>query len=95
MPKRWPSTWSRSASSRFQAGKLLQGVTKGMVLGAYHLLSPIGKGGIGAIFLARDTRNQTLAAVKVLPPNARKPRSECSSASAARWKFAKRWTIRT
>lgn len=54
--------------SRFQSGKLLQGVTKGMVLGAYHLLSPIGKGGMGAVYLARDSRTQGLAAVKVLPP---------------------------
>ncbi|MBY0522509.1 MAG: serine/threonine protein kinase [Gemmataceae bacterium] len=54
--------------SRFQANKLLQGATVGLVLGAFHLLSPIGKGGMGAVFLARDTRSQTLVAVKVLPP---------------------------
>lgn len=54
--------------TRFQANKLLQNVTKGMVLGAYHLLSPIGKGGMGAVYLARDSRTQALVAVKVLPP---------------------------
>lgn len=60
--------------TRFQANKLLQGVTKGMVLGAYHLLSPIGKGGMGAVYLARDSRTQGLVAVKVLPP--KRARSE-------------------
>lgn len=54
--------------SRFQATKLLQGVTKGLVLGPYHVLAPIGKGGMGAVYLARDSRTQMLAAVKVLPP---------------------------
>lgn len=54
--------------SRFQASKLLQGVTKGLVLGPYHVLAPIGKGGMGAVYLARDSRTQSLAAVKVLPP---------------------------
>ncbi len=60
--------------TRFQANKLLQGITKGLVLGTYHLLSPIGKGGMGAVFLARDSRTQTLVAVKVLPP--KKARAE-------------------
>jgi len=54
--------------SRFQAGKLLQGITKGLVLGPFQLMSPIGKGGMGAVYLARDTRNGGLVAVKVLPP---------------------------
>jgi serine/threonine protein kinase len=54
--------------SRFQAGKLLQGITLGLVLGPFHLLAPIGKGGMGAVYLARDSRNQDLVAVKVLPP---------------------------
>jgi serine/threonine protein kinase len=54
--------------SRFQAGKLLQGISLGLVLGPFHLLAPIGKGGMGAVYLARDSRSQTLVAVKVLPP---------------------------
>jgi serine/threonine protein kinase len=54
--------------SRFQAAKLLEGVTLGLVLGPFHVLAPIGKGGMGAVYLARDSRNQTLVAVKVLPP---------------------------
>jgi serine/threonine protein kinase len=54
--------------SRFQADKMLQGVTKGLVLGPFHVLAPIGKGGMGAVFLARDSRNQQLVAIKALPP---------------------------
>jgi len=54
--------------SRFQANKLLQGVIKGLVLGPFHMLAPIGKGGMGAVYLARDSRNQQLVAVKALPP---------------------------
>jgi serine/threonine protein kinase len=54
--------------SRFQANKLLQGVIKGLVLGPFHMLAPIGKGGMGAVYLARDSRSQQLVAVKALPP---------------------------
>jgi tRNA A-37 threonylcarbamoyl transferase component Bud32 len=54
--------------SRFQANKLLVGVVKGLVLGPFHMLAPIGKGGMGAVYLARDSRSQQLVAVKALPP---------------------------
>lgn len=54
--------------SRFQSGKLLQGITLGLILGPFHLLAPIGKGGMGAVYLARDSRTKELVAVKVLPP---------------------------
>src|SRR5262245_16750507 len=54
--------------SRFQASKLLEGVTLGLVLGSFHVLAPIGKGGMGAVYLARDSRTQRLIALKVLPP---------------------------
>lgn len=54
--------------TRFQAGKLLKGISLGLVFGPYHILSPLGKGGMGSVFLARDSRSQLLVAVKVLPP---------------------------
>src|ERR1700722_2732084 len=44
--------------SAFQAQKLLQGVDRGLVLGPYHILTPVGRGGMGAVYLARDTRDQ-------------------------------------
>ncbi len=54
--------------SRFQARKLLEGKTLGLVLGPFQILAPIGKGGMGTVYLARDTRSQGLVALKVLPP---------------------------
>ena len=54
--------------TRFQADKLLAGADRGLVLGPYHMLSPVGRGGMGAVYLARDSRNQRLVALKVLPP---------------------------
>src|SRR5262249_2101695 len=54
--------------SRFQAHKLLQGAVRGLVMGPYQVLAPLGKGGTGRVYLARDNRNQQLVALKVLPP---------------------------
>lgn len=54
--------------SRFQANKLLRGLTLGLVLGPFHVLAPIGKGGMGTVYLARDSRSEQLVALKVLPP---------------------------
>jgi serine/threonine protein kinase len=54
--------------SRFQARKLLKGMAVGLVLGPFHVLAPIGKGGMGTVYLARDSRSQSLVALKVLPP---------------------------
>jgi serine/threonine protein kinase len=54
--------------SRFQATKLLAGTAMGLVLGPYQVLAPIGRGGMGTVYLARDSRNQQLLALKVLPP---------------------------
>ncbi|HXG13185.1 MAG TPA: serine/threonine-protein kinase [Gemmataceae bacterium] len=55
--------------SRFQARKLLQGTARGLVLGPFQVLAPIGKGGMGTVYLARDSRAENqLVALKVLPP---------------------------
>jgi serine/threonine protein kinase len=55
--------------SRYQARKLLRGSGKGLLLGHYQVLAPIGRGGMSTVYLARDERNGELAALKVLPPN--------------------------
>jgi serine/threonine protein kinase len=54
--------------SRFQARKLLQGQPGGLVIGPFHILAPIGKGGMGTVYLARDSRGEQLHALKVLTP---------------------------
>src|SRR5580698_10025636 len=36
-------------------------------LGPYEILAPIGKGGMGEVYRARDTRLQRDVAIKVLP----------------------------
>jgi serine/threonine protein kinase len=60
--------------SRFQARKLLKGTAVGLLLGPFQILAPIGKGGMGTVYLARDSRSDQLLALKVLPP--RKAREE-------------------
>jgi eukaryotic-like serine/threonine-protein kinase len=69
---------AKNLLTHFQATKLKQGTFQGLVLGPYHVLSPLGKGGMGAVFLAKDTRKNdlkksgqtdpALVALKVLPP---------------------------
>ncbi len=39
----------------------------GMRLGVYDILAPVGAGGMGEVYRARDSRLQREAAVKVLP----------------------------
>ncbi|MFK7819065.1 MAG: protein kinase [Planctomycetaceae bacterium] len=49
----------------WQSKMLLQNQT-GFVLGQYKLLEPIGKGGMGKVFKARDRKNKRNVAIKVL-----------------------------
>src|ERR1043166_6470472 len=42
-------------------------LTPGITLGSYEILAPLGKGGMGEVYRARDTRLDREAAIKVLP----------------------------
>jgi len=61
--------------TRFQSGKLLQGISKGLKLGHFAILSPVARGGTATVYLAMNLDLGQLVAVKVLPPNhAKEPR---------------------
>jgi len=43
-------------------------LTSGVRLGPYEIVAPLGSGGMGEVFRARDTRLKREVAIKVLPP---------------------------
>lgn len=51
----------------FQAERILNGKTQGLVLGPYVLLDAIGTGSMGQVYKANSKNDATLYAVKVLP----------------------------
>ncbi len=56
--------------TRWQAKKLLAGKSTGFYLGSYRLLRPLGKGGMGVVYLGEHHVMKRLMALKVLPAKA-------------------------
>ena len=58
---------SRAGSSRGKIGQTLCPFRLGLAWGPYEILAPIGAGGMGEVYQARDTRLGRTTAIKILP----------------------------
>ncbi|TWU59437.1 Serine/threonine-protein kinase PrkC [Rubripirellula tenax] len=56
--------------TKWQATKLLAGKSKGFYLGSYRLLRPLGRGGMGMVYLGEHHVMKRLMALKILPLDA-------------------------
>jgi len=56
--------------TRWQSSKLLAGRSRGFYLGSYRLLRPLGKGGMGVVYLGEHHVMKRVMALKILPPEA-------------------------
>ncbi|MEM9827528.1 MAG: serine/threonine-protein kinase [Planctomycetota bacterium] len=56
----WLTSW--------QSRKLLSGASKGFYLGSYRLLRPLGRGGMGVVYLGEHHVMKRQMALKILPP---------------------------
>jgi serine/threonine-protein kinase len=59
----------RGVLTKFQAERLLVGITSGFVLGQYRILDQLGRGGMGRVFKAVHQTMNRVVALKVLAPH--------------------------
>jgi len=52
----------------FQANCITQGNAHQLIVGPYRLLEPVGEGGMGKVFKARQVRMDRIVALKIIPP---------------------------
>ena len=57
--------------TRFQADRLLEGSSRGLVIDGYKLLEVLGRGGMGWLYVAEDIETKWRVALKVLPEEGR------------------------
>src|SRR5437762_3414039 len=57
-----------STNSCFLVQSPAMALTPGVRLGPYEIVAPLGAGGMGQVFRARDTRLNRTGAIKVLTP---------------------------
>ena len=59
-------------------------LTAGLRLGPYEIVWPLGAGGMGEVYRAKDTRLDRTVAIKVLPDGTSRRTPTCACASSAR-----------
>ena len=60
-------------------------IAKSTRLGSYEIISPLGSGGMGEVYLAEDTRLHRKVALKILPARSASDRSACQAFTRNRW----------
>lgn len=65
--------------TQWQAGKLLAGKSKGFYLGSYRLLRPLGRGGMGVVYLGE---HHVMKRLMALIPDLLDFRDDCPAAVA-------------
>jgi serine/threonine protein kinase len=58
---------ARNVLTQWQVDELLCGKDKGFILGPYRILKPLGRGGMGTVYLAEHRVMRRRCAIKVLP----------------------------